>query len=400
MQLTHRDAAILIHRMKSSLPHRLIGLVLVLALCPAATARQTSALINEALDRQVKFEFSTTALPAAMQRITAESGVKLEASPAVWDLLPYGRQTPITAKLENLTLKEALAEITQALGLQFAIRSESVEIVPMPALARLGRRASIEELRTLRALATTPLAAPVDARGIRLPELLGMIADRLDKQSPPIALESRLGNDSAAQTATIGVSRETRLLDALEAIHSQCKTATWYPWGSGVVVLTKVELINNQLAKTVSLRYSGEDVTQVLSDLSQLAGVPFVFDEGAIQHIPAEYRRIRLVTENSPITQALQSIVAFTGLGYCTFEGGVWFWNQTWGVDAGQKDPAALMVPLGNGMNLLVTRSQLPDDLRQYLDAKTNDAQNALREQMIKDGFVPTTRPAATNPDL
>lgn len=357
----------------------------------ALAAQQTSALINEALDKLVKFDLSSS-LPEAMKKIAQETGVRLEAAPAVWDLLPYGRQTNITAKLENVTLREALGAITRELGLQFVLRDEAVEIQPMPALSRLGRRATLDELATLRALAATPLNAPADAKGLPYADLAQAVSNGLGKLSPPITVEERTRGDSALAQQVVGVARSGSLLDALEALSNQTG-ATWYPWGRGVVILKKVEMVSNLLSKPVSLRYAGEDVTQVLHDLSQLAGMPFTFRPGSIQLIPAEFRKIRLVVDNAPLKQALEGISAFTGLGYSYDERGVYFWNQTYGIDAGQRDPAMLMVQLDNGLMMLVPRSQLPEDVRQYLQQKGDDAITTIRDKMKKDGFVPATQP-------
>lgn len=365
--------------------------LLVLLSASLVRAQQSSALINEALDKLVKLDLSTT-LPDAMKSIAQETGVRLEATPAVWDLLPYGRQTKIAAKLENVTLREALGAITRELGLQFALRDESVEIQPMPALQRLGRRATLDELATLRVLSATPLEAPVEGKGLPYSELSRAVATRLGKLSPAIAFDERCGNDSALAALTIGLSRQASLLDALEAIGNQ-SSATWYPWGKGIVILKKVDLVHAQLSKPVTLRYAGDDVTQVLQDLSQIAGMPFTYRPGSIQLIPAEFRRVRLVLDNAPLRQALESISAFTGLGYSYDERGVYFWNQTYGIDAGQRDPAMLMVPLGDGTMMLIPRSQLPEDVMQYVQQKRDEAVRRLRENMKRDGFAPATQP-------
>src|SRR3954471_6816769 len=114
----------------------------------SASASVTSALINKALDTQQKLELDTT-LPQAMTQIGSMTGVRIEADPAVWDLLPWGEQTNITAKIENHTLREALSAITLKLGLEYALTDEAVELRPMPALRRLGRRSTVQELAAL-----------------------------------------------------------------------------------------------------------------------------------------------------------------------------------------------------------------------------------------------------------
>ncbi|HRK32532.1 MAG TPA: hypothetical protein PLD59_15820 [Tepidisphaeraceae bacterium] len=375
----------------------LICVLAVLVVAPARTTRaqDSAALINQQLDTLIKVDLKST-LPEAMKTIAAETGVRLDATPAVWELLPYGRQTPLTAKLENVTLREGLVELTRALGLMIELKAESVEIQPMPALIRLGRRATVNELKTLLALSREPLGAAIDAKGINTANLLAAVDEKLAKMSPRIDFENRAGDLAATQT--IGVAKGVTVLDALEALATQ-SNATWYPWGSGVVVLKKQELVAAQLSKPISLRYTGEDITQVLQDLSVQSGVAFTFRPGSIQLIPAEFRRIRLVIDNATFKQALESISAFTGLGYSYDDNGVYIWNQTYGIDAGQRDPVVVLLDLGDGVQVPLPRSQLPSDVQQYIDAKrTEQAVRIIREKMKKDGFVPTTQPAG--PDL
>src|SRR6476659_2117682 len=87
------------------MPRPLPTLLLLVALSFAAwvnAAPDTSALINEALDQPVKLELNTV-LPKAMATIGDKTSVKIEADPAVWELLPWGEQTNIKAKIENQT---------------------------------------------------------------------------------------------------------------------------------------------------------------------------------------------------------------------------------------------------------------------------------------------------------
>ena len=88
-----------------------------------------------------------------METIKQTTGVPIIAAAGVYDLLPWGEQTNISAKIQNQTLRGALEAITRKLGLTFVLQDEAVELQPMPALKRLGRRASVEELDLLDALA-------------------------------------------------------------------------------------------------------------------------------------------------------------------------------------------------------------------------------------------------------
>src|SRR4051794_12800183 len=91
----------------------LLAFTASLFLCAPVVLAQnsaSSALINQQLDKQAKLQLNGT-LPDVMTQITKQTGVPVEAQPEVWDLLPWGRETTVTAKIENQTLREALEVI-------------------------------------------------------------------------------------------------------------------------------------------------------------------------------------------------------------------------------------------------------------------------------------------------
>jgi len=372
----------------------LLTYVALLTLVAHALARQTSALINQALDSQFKWQAKDMPLPAAMKEISAKTGVRIEATSQVYDLLPWGDQTTISAQIDNQTLRAALEAMTRKLGLTFVLKDNFVELRPMPALARLGRRANLPELKALDKLASTPLNLPSDQ--IKVSQLIEAIDQKLLEMKSDFAIENRLG-ERVSGDRVISVPRNATMMEALEALAAQT-AGTWYPWEKSIVVLPKEEQIRNLLNKTVSVRYEGVDVTQVLSDLSQRSGVDFVFEPGAIQRVPTQYRTIpKLVLIDVPIKQALESLAAFTGLGYVANEGGVYIWNATYGYGAGggggSGDPVVCTMQLDNGLTLMMRASSVPDDVKQYIQLKQKREFDKLRGQMKEEGFKPTTRP-------
>lgn len=378
---------------------RIICPLLVLALLcldTGARAQQSSALINEALDRLVKLELNET-LPQAMRTIAKETGVRIEATPAVWDLLPWGEQTKIQAKIENKTLREALEAITRSLGLQFVLRDEAIELQPMPALRRLGRRSTVKELEALNLLAGTPADLGTDRPTVR--QLVEAVDQKLVDLKSPFNIENRPG-DRVAQDAQVFVPRNATLLDALESLAKDTR-ATWYPWGTNIVIVPKEDQVRNQLGKTITIRYNGVDVAQVLTELSQRSGVDFMIEPGAIQRIPPEFRTVRLLLDNATIQQALEYIAGFTGLGYVVNEHGVYVWNQssTPGT-SGARDPVIGMIQLDNGMQVLIPRSEMPADLQEYIKHKKQREFEKMRQQMQEEGFKAATQPTTRNEDL
>lgn len=374
------------------MPRRAIIAICLLMLAPPVQAQSTSALINEALDKLVEKLDLNTALPEAVKAIENQTGVPIKIDPAVWDLLPWGEQTNINAKIENRTLREAMTAITQKLGLTFVLKDEYVELQPMAPLRRLARRATVQELKALDLLARTPLALPQNAP--TMAELLKAVDGKLESSQTPFAIENRT-QDEALAGKSLSVPRNASLMEALETIPNQT-SATWYPWGKTILIVPKQDQVRNQLARTLTLRYNGVDVNQVLSELQQRSGVDFAIEPGAIQRIPPEFRNIRLDLYNASIQQALENLAGFTGLGYVVNENGVYLWNQqsTPGVTSG-RDPMIGLITLPDlGIEVMVPQSQVPADLRDYIRSKTQQELEKYRRMMEQENFKPTTQPA------
>jgi hypothetical protein len=362
--------------------------VFVCGLIYSSRADQTSALINQQLDQPFELTLSNDPLPQAMKKIGDKTGVRIEPTDAVYNLLPWGDQTTINAKIANQSLRDAMTAIDRKLGLEFVLKDDYVELRPVPALARLGRRATLQELAVLDVLASTPLNLGTEKP--KLPALLEGIDQKLAEVKSSFSVENRLGEHFNDRIITI--SRGATLAEALEAIPQQTE-GTWYPWEKSIVVVPKEEQIRNQLNQTITVRWDSVDIEQVLQELSQRSGVPFSFEAGAIQRVPTEYRKVRLVLQEVPIKQALETINSVTGLGYSVTEDGVYIWNAAVTAPSA-RDPIAAMIQLKDGSMLILPQSKVPPDVKEYLNARMNSEIERLRQQMKEEGFVPTSQPA------
>nr|MBA2706742.1 DUF4974 domain-containing protein [Gemmatimonadaceae bacterium] len=337
------------------MPRTLAGLLIVLLSASFLPAQNSSALINEALDKQVKLNFAAkTPLPQIIQVIANDTGVRIDVTPDVWALLPWGEQTAIAATIENQTLRQALEAMTRTLGLTFVLQNEAVEFQPVPALRRIGRRATLPELEVLNFLASTPLGA--SGNQMPLKDLLAQVDARLEEGKSAFAVENRL---PAEQTAQIGVPRNATLMDGLEAI-PKSTAGTWYPWGKTLVVVPKEEPIRNQLARTITVRFNDMDISQVLSELATRSGVPFTIEPGAVGKVNADARKVRLDLYNATVQQALESLSGFTGLSYTVNDKGVYIWNPSTSSSSPAREPLAGMIQLDNGMQVFFPQSQVP----------------------------------------
>src|SRR3954471_19176508 len=120
--------------MRRATPTPLLILLALTLLSPRVHAQQTSALINQQLDQQANLEIKNKPLPQALKEIANQTGVRIEPSANVYDLLPWGEQTSVTATIKNQTLREGLEAIVRKLGLHLVLKDNFVELQPMPAL--------------------------------------------------------------------------------------------------------------------------------------------------------------------------------------------------------------------------------------------------------------------------
>ena len=287
-----------------------VFIALVIPFSSSAFGTVTSALINKQLDTQQNFKFDAT-LPEVIQQIGNQTGVRIEADPAVWELLPWGEQTTITAMIQNRTLRQGLEAITEKLALEFVLADEAVELRPMPALRRLGRRATVDELGVLGLMSTTFATTSNDASTVR--QLVSTVDQKLAALKSPFAIDDRAAGIVLDQK--ISVARNATLADVLDDI-SQQTDATWYPWGKSIVIVSKEEQIRSQLSKTISARYTNVDVSQVVLELMQRAGVDFTADPGVYQKVQPQFRSIQLLLDNATVQQGLESVAGYTGLSF------------------------------------------------------------------------------------
>lgn len=365
--------------------------------CAQLTSADSSALINKALDQQVKITVDTT-LPQALKAITKQTDVPLVAEESVWELLPRGEDTEIKARIEGKTLREALELITRKLGLTFTLKEEAVEVQPMPALRRLARRSTVREIEALDFLAGTPLNLSTDRTTVK--QLIDAVDARLVELKSPFAVEIRVA-DAATLSKPVGVARNASMADALEAM-TAAADATWYPWDRTIVITSKESVTQRKLDRIFSANYRGKDLQQALIELSNYTGVPFEYAPGAVAQVQPEARQITGFFKSVPAKDVLEAISASTGLRYQIKEDKVLITGPTGLTGIPARDPIVGIIPLDNGMWVMLRESQVPPELREYLAKKKKDGIDKrlddLRKLMQEEGFKPTTKPA-TNPD-
>jgi hypothetical protein len=292
----------------------LLSLILVSAVGAQSPASQPSesALINRVLDQRISLKLDGD-LPTAIKAISDKTGIIIEPDPSVWNLLPWGEQTTVSANIVNATSRDALDTIGRRLGLEFVAGDHSVLMEPTRALKRLARRATVDELGGLNLLASTPVE--IAQAEPTLGDVLTDIDAQLQKVAPAYSVEDRSINARGKDDPRVSVPRGATMMAALDAIDEQT-SVTWYPWGHTIVVLTRRDMVQYLLGRTVWIRFDGVDVGQALTDLADRGGITFTFEPRCLAAVPANLRTINLSVEDASIGQCLESISGLTGLAY------------------------------------------------------------------------------------
>jgi hypothetical protein len=299
----------------------LLSFVVVLPVLGQSPASQPSesALISRELDQRISIKLDGD-LPTAIKGLSDKTGLIIEPDPQVWTLLPWGEQTTVTADIQNATVRQALDAIGRKLGLEFVAGDHSVLLEPIGPLRRLARRATIDELAALNLLASTPVE--IAQAHPTLTDVLGDIDHQLQRNSPAYSVEDQAINARGTVDPRVSVPRGATMMAALDAIDNQTGE-TWYPWGKTIVVLTRRDMVQYLLGRTVWERFDGVDVGQAMTDLADRGGIAFKFEPGCLAAIPPQLRTINLSVEDATIRQCLESICGLTGLAYEIRDDGV-----------------------------------------------------------------------------
>lgn len=300
----------------------LVPSLILLIVGAARAADQDTGQLALTLDRQLPrehIEFSG-AVPQALQTLSNLTGVRFLVGGTVYETLPWGDRTTLRATFEHQTLRQALSAICRKLGLQYALIDQTtIELRPLPALVRIGRRCTLEELAAIDLLDRIALG-PAE---LRLPA--ANLATAIDAKLAGSGYAVQDRAFAPDDPTDIAVARNFTLLDALDEIARQTD-ATWCPLGNRIVIQKKIDQIHMQLGRRITMRFDHEDIGQVLLDLSQRSGIDMLIEPGALQKIAPPLRTIRLVLDNASVEQAMQSICGFTGLAFDVTDRGVRIW--------------------------------------------------------------------------
>ncbi|MEE9294160.1 MAG: hypothetical protein V3W34_04225 [Phycisphaerae bacterium] len=308
------------------------------------------SLIHQALDQVVHFEVVDKPLPEAFLTVAEQTGVAISISPESLKLLPHGANTRMTARMKNIPLRDGIERLVKPLGMRYRVAGDGLVVEPAPALRRIGRRATWDELETLQWLGSLEWSAGEEGWGA----LRDRLHFQVDHDAPAEALLQSL-NRAGAGPASEVLSR------ACEAVGW-----TWYPSGKRIVVIERGRQIQRELSRPITLRAQHQRLSDVLAELAQKAHMTFHFEPGAVASVPHETRRdFSVLLVDASVEQALEVICGATGLSFAVGRDGVRFSNPQRPTSS-DRPVAILMIP-GRG-EILIYEKDLPPDVKEALE--------------------------------
>ncbi|MCB9851336.1 MAG: hypothetical protein H6817_11605 [Phycisphaerales bacterium] len=285
----------------------MIKWMLAAAVVSAGFGDEDRILIEQSLDRPVTLSIKDEPLADAFRTIAEKSGVGVSIGPDTMALLPYGEATRVSLSSQNDRLRDGLTALCNTIGMEYFVTDSGIEIVPSPALYRLGRPISWEELSTLSKLMSTHWTGDDDDEykdirdQIRFDGVNGELNDNRKQLG-------KLVEDSGAGSAAAVLDRACAAMNC-----------TWIPWADEIVVMSSARQVEYQMQRVVSLQYQYAPLAEVLRGLSRQAGVPIRMDAAAAASLPDRVRdSLSLVAEGVTVQEALEQIVIATGLAYKT----------------------------------------------------------------------------------
>jgi hypothetical protein len=359
------------------------------ALAGTADAQPDTVELQKALDRPVNVDIADAPVKEVFARLSEKTGVRFVIAPEVLTCLPYGEQTRMVVRLKNITLRKALSPMLHSHGLQWSIDGEAVRISPGEPLARMGRRASYDELSVLGKMQTARLKPAGDPAAV-----LRQVRQATGNADLRLAFEVEGdANEALAGAAAALPATPAEWLDAL----CRGRPWTWYLWGDEIKIVRRRDQVERQLQEVISLEYQNVRLTDALLDLARQARVRLQMDPGALGYLREEQREaFNLVMADATVAQALEVISGATGLEFARTDSGLRVRaSEALKAQAATTRPRTrspyfvvlkLPGPEGSTLQVFMRPSELPDDLAEAIEAARDRQIERLRSALGAGG--------------
>jgi hypothetical protein len=344
-------------------------------------------LIVQAMEQPTSLRLENANIGEAVRILSEQTGVPIEFDRFVLGCLPYGSKSQVNATIENRPLKESLTALLNKFACRFVLEGDKLVIQPRPALFRICRRATWDEVVLIEQLYGTPWSK----------ELAASLEFHFVDMSAEDADANRKKIYQAAASMSPG--------HAARVLEYACRQNgwAWYPEGKVITICTAAHQVERQLQRTVTVQYSEVQLEAVLLDLVGRAGLTLKMEPGALASLPTQQReRFRMMAENLTIRQALELIVGETGLKYSAEADGIRIAANPDGPAGASENSAAaqaatvaalrssnpivgqITIPGENGttFSFFLREQDLPPDVNQLRLQQLREAADKLRNAL------------------
>ncbi len=353
------------------------------ATAPAATRPDGAMYLQQMLSQRISLNLKTCTLQRAFSTLADTARISIDVQQRVYQLLPLGDRTRISARFKNVSVQAAMESIVGQLALRIRPVGGRLVVMPSRVLRRTGRRATWTELNLLRALHGLTVAQigsnwPVD--------LSAQLHQPLSAPRLPMVPGALRNTALAAVRRELPESAAAALDTYARALHR-----IWYIRHDRIFVTSAARWVRHQLHRPVFLHATDAPLQAVLSDLARATGVWCAPAPGLYLAIPT----VNVSSNGGSAEQTLAAISGATGM--------IWRIRREHLVIAPPRpltaaeprgrDPIVGMIriPVADGihLNLFVRKSQLSAGARKRLGARLQHDLNLLGTQL-----TPTTKPS------
>lgn len=359
---------------------RLAALIALLALPLALVAADsaTEIALQRKLDAPIDLELDKLELSKAFEEIAGKAGIALQVDPNTYELLPYGSTTRVSASFRSSKLRDAIDEILRPLALEKTVSGATVIITPTAPLARIGRRATWEELNVLQQARSQNLTALNKADWTaNLRPILGI-------GSLGVELATPTGPAHEAGMEQVRKQLPTTVWNALD-IYSAATKQIWFVNGTTIKVMPQRQWLEQQLLRRVEIHKTNRPLQEIVSELAHLSGIHFTPEPGLYMLFPG----VTLNSTNGTVREVLDTLVGAIGISYELRDDSLYIRQArgpatTTAPRGGDPIVGQIQVPLGDGSNLLmfVRESDLPGDVSQARKKRLQEAIDAMRRSL------------------
>ncbi len=359
-----------------------------------ARASSGSIALQRRLDSPFSLRLHKTPLSAVFADIAHKAGISLEVENSVYAALPYGATTRVSATFRNASLRSAIAEILSPLGLRDATSGSHLVIMPSPALARIGRRATWNELQLLQAIRRTQLSTFTGNWTADLRRTLG-------RSKLTVQIASNNTARAAQAAAKVRAELPTTIAQALDT-YASATHQLWFVRRDSVAMMSQHDWLQRQLQRPIVIHFSNVPLETVVTRLGQLSGIRFKPDPGLYLAVPA----VSVDSSNGTVQQTLDVLSGAARIAYTVRRHYILL--HLAGKTGHARAPRSAIIgtislPFGHDrgkLDLFLRRSDISTSLYHALQTHLHAAVKRLRRQLVEPPAAAAPAPPPTPPAI